>query len=264
MKKILVSMMIISILLASLSFSVNAWSSSVTLVIDGVSKKANFDAPPITVQNDILCPVWALYDQLGLDVSWAGDTYEMAFNDYLFLQIDSKTARFSDGTTKQMDNAPTIINDRTMVPYKFIAEQFGYNCTFYESLNTITLTSLSPPLVGMDYTINNISMQTPSGGALSAIPTSGDFRVTVNLTKNSNTGDGVIIIALYGSNGKLFRVYHDGKYLTPNTILPKTPTNISVLASQMPGYTIAKIKVFIWRDMGGVEPLAKAGNYPAQ
>lgn len=51
------------------------------------------------------------------------------------LTIDSKTL-LKNGQTSQMDVAPTIVNDRTMVPVRFIAEALGGTVDWSEEQQT--------------------------------------------------------------------------------------------------------------------------------
>lgn len=51
------------------------------------------------------------------------------------LTIDSKTL-LKNGEASQMDVAPTIVNDRTMVPVRFIAEALGGMVEWHEDIQT--------------------------------------------------------------------------------------------------------------------------------
>ena len=56
----------------------------------------------------------------------------------LTLQLGNKKITNGD-KTKLMDVAPFVIDDRTFVPIRFIAEEFGYNVDWDEKTETITI-----------------------------------------------------------------------------------------------------------------------------
>ena len=56
----------------------------------------------------------------------------------LTLQLGNKKI-INDGETKLIDVAPFVIDDRTFVPIRFIAEEFGYNVDWDEKTETITI-----------------------------------------------------------------------------------------------------------------------------
>lgn len=63
---------------------------------------------------------------------------ERRFNVNLTLQLGNKKI-INDGETKLIDVAPFVIDDRTFVPIRFIAEEFGYNVDWDEKTETITI-----------------------------------------------------------------------------------------------------------------------------
>lgn len=56
------------------------------------------------------------------------------------LQIGKNTATV-DGTETELDSAPVLINDRTMVPIRFISENFGFDVDWSEEEQMITITN---------------------------------------------------------------------------------------------------------------------------
>ena len=58
----------------------------------------------------------------------------------LTLQLGNKKI-INNGETKIIDVAPFLIDDRTFVPIRFIAEEFGYNVDWDEKTETITISN---------------------------------------------------------------------------------------------------------------------------
>lgn len=97
---------------------------------------------PIIVNNRTLLPVRAVVEEFGGTVSWDGETQEVTLkcgNDEIKLTIDSTTAALN-GEEKTLDVAPTVINERTMLPIRFIAESFKFSVAWDDKTQTVTIT----------------------------------------------------------------------------------------------------------------------------
>ena len=96
------------------------------------------------VQNDrTLVPIRAIIEAMGGTVNWDGDTQTalLEYNgDIITLTIGSTAAYFND-TENTLDAAPVVINDRTMLPIRFIAESFGFGVSWDQASQTVTVTS---------------------------------------------------------------------------------------------------------------------------
>lgn len=84
---------------------------------------------PIIINDRTFLPVRAIVEAMGGNAEWDGDSMEVTLtkgNDIIRLVIDSETAYLND-EPRTLDAAPVIINDRTMLPIRFIAEGFGFD-----------------------------------------------------------------------------------------------------------------------------------------
>jgi hypothetical protein len=92
------------------------------IILNG--KQLEFDQSPIIVENRILVPMRAVFEALGADVFW-NNTLKEAMgtlgNKSVVLKIGSKTATIS-GIETALDVPAQIINERTLVPLRFVAE----------------------------------------------------------------------------------------------------------------------------------------------
>lgn len=85
------------------------------------------DQEPVVVDGTTLVPLRSVAEALGLEITWddPSDTVVVKKdNFYIELVIGSDKAK-TPGGVKTLAQPPVIINGRTMVPLRFIAEQFG-------------------------------------------------------------------------------------------------------------------------------------------
>ncbi len=85
-------------------------------------------APFINSDNRTMVPVRFIAEALGLSVKWDGDKRQVIItgNDkQIVLTIDSNIAMV-DGIPVKMDTKAIIVNNRTFVPLRFVAEAFGF------------------------------------------------------------------------------------------------------------------------------------------
>lgn len=96
--------------------------SAVDLFID--TKKIDTDTPPTIVDGRTLVPVAAIFRSLGATVEWNGETRTATgYKDDITIEIpiDSKIV-YVNGEAKELDVPAQIINNRTMVPARFVSE----------------------------------------------------------------------------------------------------------------------------------------------
>ena len=99
---------------------------------------------PVVVDDRTLLPVRAVVEAIGGEVSWDTDTRTVSLSygeNTIVLTIDSTTA-YLNGEERTLDTTPVIINDRTMLPIRFIAEGFGFDVEWEQSTQTVTISGL--------------------------------------------------------------------------------------------------------------------------
>ena len=113
------------------------------MTVNGENKNIDENGTAPVVENDrTLVPIRAIIEAMGGSVSWDGETNTAVLTigeDSVTLVIGSEKAMFN-GEEKTLDVAPQIINDRTMLPIRFIAESFKFNVDWNEATETITIT----------------------------------------------------------------------------------------------------------------------------
>lgn len=87
-----------------------------------------FDVPPVIENDRTLVPFRAIFEALGAEVGWdeAAETVTGKLNETtIALTIGSETAVVNSENIL-LDVPPKILNDRTLVPLRFVSENFGY------------------------------------------------------------------------------------------------------------------------------------------
>ena len=82
---------------------------------------------PVIRNDRTLLPVRAVFEAMGGTVGWDNDTRIVTLNldgKILYLQIGTAGAIDGDLNKYYLDTAPVIINNRTMLPIRFIVEFF--------------------------------------------------------------------------------------------------------------------------------------------
>jgi N-acetylmuramoyl-L-alanine amidase len=125
--------------------------STVRIVLD--QQEIVGDVPPI-IQNDrTLVPIRVVSENLGATVGWdpvERIAYIRKGDLSLALKIDSRTIIKNDESF-QIDAAPTIYNDRTLVPLRFVSEYIGLQVAWNGETRTVFLQSPpqpTPPVAG--------------------------------------------------------------------------------------------------------------------
>lgn len=101
--------------------SVNA-TKDIKVLIEG--EEIEFDVAPQIVEDRTLLPLRVIFENLGLTVGWDGETKTVTGTNQdteIILKIDSVDATVN-GVKQILDVPAKLINDRTMVPVRFIAE----------------------------------------------------------------------------------------------------------------------------------------------
>ena len=104
---------------------------------------------PVIVGDRTLLPVRAVVESLGGTVGWdeAASEVTLSYNgNAITLTIDSQTA-YLNGAARTLDVAPTIMNDRTMLPIRFIAEGFGLDVEWNEAEQEVSITSTGASVI---------------------------------------------------------------------------------------------------------------------
>jgi len=99
----------------------------IRITLDGLG--LDLDQPPIIDKGRTLIPIRAVAESIGANVEWdpvARTTRLSRANTIIVLTIGSNTA-YVNGKEVILDAAPVIVNGRTLLPLRFVAEAFSQN-----------------------------------------------------------------------------------------------------------------------------------------
>jgi len=138
-KKIISLVICMMILLAN---SVFAEDNGIKVTIDGVGMTFSDNLGyPAEYHDRVMLPLRQVFGAFGWSPTYDESTETvMAFKDksYIAMQIGS-TNYFIDGKTVIFDTAPIIVNDRTLVPVRLVAESLGYKVDWDDANKTVVI-----------------------------------------------------------------------------------------------------------------------------
>lgn len=123
----------------SKTFNVNI-VNEITVELNG--EKIHFaDQKPIIDNGRTLVPLRAIFEALGAEVDWDGNTQTVTAsrgNIQISLQINSEEMKVNDDT-RVLDVPAKLVNGRTMVPVRAISEAFGCNVGWDGATRTVSI-----------------------------------------------------------------------------------------------------------------------------
>lgn len=121
-------------------------ASYVSVVVDG-AKLAFEDQAPVIASGRTLIPLRKIFDSLGANVYWDDQTKTVLASKgdiTIAVQINECTMFKNVGAQSfqyLLDTAPIIVNGRTMIPARAVAEAFGAEVTWDEQTKTVGIAS---------------------------------------------------------------------------------------------------------------------------
>lgn len=114
-----------------------------TMLADGESVEIDpgRGTAPVIQSGRTLVPIRAIVEAMGGDVDWDEDERMISIEankHTIYMWLGDKKIMV-DGLWKTMDIAPSTINDRTMLPIRFVAENIGYQIEWIASSKQIVI-----------------------------------------------------------------------------------------------------------------------------
>lgn len=109
------------------------------LQVDG--KDINSSMPPIVFGEYTVVPAREVFEAIGATVKWNGIQKTVTIsngNIDVELKIDSKVAKVN-GVDKQMEIPSKLINDKTMIPTRFVSKELGLDIEWIEKERTVCI-----------------------------------------------------------------------------------------------------------------------------
>ena len=135
----------LSIMFAVLMLSMAAFAADITVTLNGeVVDCESYGSPATIVEGRTLVPLRAIFEALGASVEWDQATRTVSSTlgeDSISLAVGSTTL-IKNGEDVTLDVPAQIINDRTMVPARAIAEAYGVGVEWDAATRTVVLTQV--------------------------------------------------------------------------------------------------------------------------
>ena len=126
--------MLITVLSAHAAFGIK-------LYIDG--EEVQTDVSPIIINSRTMVPARVLFEKFNATVDWDESTSQVHIKgentDIVFTVGINKAV--VNGTEIELDVAPMILKERTLVPIRFISENLGYNVSWDDITKSVFITS---------------------------------------------------------------------------------------------------------------------------
>lgn len=143
MKKLFSLIVVILILTSSFQGTIYA-NENIKVVIDG--DIISFDVPPQIINGRTMVPLRGIFEYLGAEVTWDQNSQAIrssSGNFRMFMQV-GKTQAGINGSSVVLDSPPVIIDGRTLVPVRVIAEAFSSTVTWDGESKTVIIETPYP------------------------------------------------------------------------------------------------------------------------
>ena len=117
-------------------------AKEIIIKIDGTTVTPK-DMPAVAIDGRTLLPMRQIVQELGCEVTWneeAKQVYVINSTHTLVFTIDSMTG-YKNGATFTMDVPPMIINDRTMLPVRALANALDLDIQWEDATRTVAITT---------------------------------------------------------------------------------------------------------------------------
>ena len=141
-KKLLISLVTFLLLFTTADYASNRYISltltydyqshkynaeEVFVAIDG-TKLTNLSMPPIILNDYTLVPAREVFEAIGASVDWKKDIEQVyiTYNDTLIVIPVNSQKAYVNGQSKTLDTEAKIINNKTMIPLRFVTTALGF------------------------------------------------------------------------------------------------------------------------------------------
>ncbi len=145
-------------------------NQKVSLYINGKEMK-NLTMPPVIFDNFTLVPAREVFEEVGAKVQWDANTYKVTINyndKNVILKIGDKNAMVNN-TSTSMSIPAKIINNKTMIPLRFVSSSVGLNVLWDSKTRTASVNEILS-------NINSVNLP----------KTSEEGKFVINLDKEAN------------------------------------------------------------------------------
>ena len=105
--------------------------------------EVTFAQTPILQDGRTLVPMRAIFENLGAVVEWEGasETIKATKDSDVIIIVVGSDKAYVNGETKELDVPANIINDRTLVPLRFVSEALNYSVDWNGETRSVHITT---------------------------------------------------------------------------------------------------------------------------
>lgn len=131
--------------------------NAITVHIDGALIQC--DVPPIIENSRVFLPMRAAAEAMGASVVWdnASRSISVEKGDTTAYFVVGDTTYYHNGTAKESDVAPMIVNSRTLLPIRVFAESLGADVYWDNAARDVQITTTPSNPVAASFILNNNS-----------------------------------------------------------------------------------------------------------
>lgn len=125
------------LLISSVAFAAN----EIRVMLD--DEYIKFDVAPQIVNGRTMVPLRAIFEAMGADIEWDGDTSTVAAikDETVVVAVIGSEIMYVNDDEKIIDVPPMIVGGRTLVPVRFITEAFGYEVSWDSKNRRVIISS---------------------------------------------------------------------------------------------------------------------------
>lgn len=146
-QKAVLFFLLFTLIFQAFSFvSVNTTSAQapIQIVINGQVLPS--DTPPLIMNDRTVVPLRAIFEALGADIEWNQQEKSVTATregQHIYLKVNAFTASIN-GSETNLDQPPVIVNDRVLVPVRFVAESLGAEVDWNQHERQVIITYKLP------------------------------------------------------------------------------------------------------------------------
>lgn len=133
-------LLLVILFITPAGFTVNA-QQPIRVLLDG--RPLQFDVQPAIIDNRTMVPMRVIFEELGANIHWDDTTRTITATrgDLIVRTTVGNRDIYVNGNRVTMDVAPLIVNNRTLVPVRFVSEAFGADVDWDGSTRTVHINS---------------------------------------------------------------------------------------------------------------------------
>ena len=139
-KRVAIILLALVTVVSTLSMQVFA-ENEIKVLLDG--QELIFDVPPQLIDNRTMVPMRKIFEAMGANVDWNGDTQTVTATKHditVIMQIDNKVIKVN-GENITLDVPPQLVDSRTLVPARAVAESLNAKVDWDGTTSTVYITS---------------------------------------------------------------------------------------------------------------------------